>query len=353
MLFSNFSHEQLVNPTDLNFADFGHVRGITMVSTKTSERSYPRPQPIKYSVNNSRTDSCSLDECFTMFSYCYPFRAYFYTPDDLAKADMHLSDNIQLIPITHALYGGDYRTMDASNACVFVLLLQVLRPGSDSGLSILSSLPNWGGHGRNHIISVTEGLEYLDLNAFRGTSKALLASHAWQTNAGYRHSFDIHIPLLPISVNMPTNIKFPSLSWKKYFLLYPDVDQIKWTGPDIKDLKEQLNSLEKVQDRKTFPMHSFTHTGYEEMVKTLHLLEGDTSSHNLDFVLESDIFKIMNQSHFVLIISSLLDSNQFHFILKEALKAGTVPIIIGGASTLPLDELIEWKRVSITWSIQR
>ena len=330
-----------------------------MVSTMSSEKPEMFPRRIQiahHSGNNSTTEPCTLDECFTIYSHCYPFRAYFYTPDDLKEADVHLPQNIQLIKITSAIYNGDYRTNDASNACVFVVLLQVLRPGNDPGLCVLSKLPHWGVHGRNHIIVVTKGLEYIDLNAFRGSHKALVATHAWQGsqgNDGYRHSFDIHIPLLSIPGNVPTNNNFPSLSKKKYFLLYPDLDRRKLAGSNFKDLKDQLHSLQRAHDRKTFPMHSYTVTGYEEMVKTLHLLQSNTSSHDLNNILDSDIIKLMSQSHFVVILSSLLDSNQFHFLSKEAFKETTIPIIIGGTSRFPLDDLIEWKRVSITWSIQR
>ncbi len=341
------------------FSDFEYVRKVTMVSTTASEKPemFPnRIQKVHHSGNYSTIEPCTLDECFTIFSHCYPFRAYFYTSDDIKEANVHLPENIQLIKITSAIYNGDYRTNDTSNACVFVVLLQVHRPGSDPGLRMLSRLPHWGEHGRNHIIAVTKGLEYIDLNAFRGNHKALLATHAWQGshgNDGYRQSFDIYIPLLSIPGNVPTDNNFPSLSMKKYFLLYPDLDRRKWKGANFKDFMDQLNSLQRAHDRKTFPMHSYTVTGYEEMLKTLHLLQSNTSSHDLNLILDSDIIRLMSQSHFVVILSSLLDSNQFHFLLKEAFKETTIPIIIGGPSRLPLDDLIEWKRVSITWSVQR
>ncbi len=299
----------------------------------------------EYSAVNLSSEPCTLDDCFTQFSHCYPFRAYFYTPGDLRIANIHLPENVTLIPITQTLYHGDYRTYDTTNACVFVLFIQVLGPGSDL---VLSRLPHWTGNGRNHIIAVTEGIEYLDLNAFKRHSHAILASHTWEINQHYRHEFDIHIPLVSIHANETTNYKPPNFDNRKYVLLYPYLDGRKWTGPNIEAALKELTFIKNQDNKKRFPIHIYNPVPYEVLKQSSLASQGNVNS-----LSDSDVIKLMGQSHFLLLFTSYLEANQFYLLLKEALKGATIPVFIGWKYRLPLEDLIEWKRISLTWPLHR
>ncbi len=305
---------------------------------------------------NITSEPCTLDECFTHFSHCYPFRAYFYTPQDLTVASIDLPENIQLVPVTQTLYHGDYRTFDASNACVFVLLIEVLGAGSDPELSFLSSLPHWGVDGGNNIILVTEGIQYLNLDAFKRHSHAVLAFHKWEAHKEYRQLFDIHMLMLSIHANQSVTYNPPRFDIRRYVLLYPNLDRSKLTGyKNIDSVLSQLTIIKKQNNKKIFPIRSYNVRTYEANLQSAMTSPGYYGNINYKSiaVTDGDVIKLMGQSHFLLLFASFLEADQFYLLLKEALKGATIPVIVGGTYRLPFEEIIEWKRISVTWRLHR
>ncbi|XP_076454154.1 exostosin-like 3 isoform X2 [Babylonia areolata] len=292
---------------------------------------------------NQRSESCLMDTCFE-FSRC-PLRSgfpvYFYTPEELSS----VSKEFVTSPANDSQGGRLYATRDPERACVFVVVVgtgKTTQTSADNINAFLQSLPHWN-DGRNHLL-INFGQTFdTDIN----TGQAVIAQPAFRTD--FRQNYDIVIPpspgtrtgdvwsqLLPIC---PAHRKYLVSFWGEYIPVQAESTEVQKVESTISSAFKDLEGTNVVV--------SCGQTPAAGLPSEWGLCGG-----------ESDRLRLLAQSSFTLLLSpldhSLTSTVAFQTRLREALKQGAVPVILGHMQkNLPFAELLRWEDALVTLPLNR
>lgn len=349
----------------------------------------------------SSSQSCQMENCFD-FSRCSlvsGFPVYVYNPMEYFIKGSPIGEST-ISDFLEYFSQSVYRTTVASKACVFIVLMGEFKeqnsPDPRDVENFISHLPHWGGDGRNHVLlNLASSTQGRDIFQGVNTGRAMLVQSAF-TSTGFRHKFDVLIPpnLGPVK---PDNVwqELPMMSplRRKYLLSYwgqfVSPEKSYQSGVNIRDYdsdgsekgKEQgfVNNM-VVPQRKplaairtpspVLSSHSLYSHVEQAIVSSLKSFQSSSQSNIFvdfscgqysfipstpaDWALcgtESARMERIFQSTFTLIISPLnmsIDSTTaFQTRVYEALRHGSVPVILGSHGQLPFSEVVRWNTAAI------
>lgn len=345
--------------------------------------------------------NCQMESCFD-FSRCSlvsGFPVYFYDPFEFSFEHAQL-DKFVLDSFSSFFENNVYRTMRPSAACIFVLVVgeisQSRTPIVRELESFLHSLPHWNGDGRNHVlINLARSLKNTDIFKHVNIGRAILAQSPY-LHSPFRDRFDILIPpALGSSTSEHSWKGLPSISplRRKYLLSYwgQFITSSSNRHSNLSNQRININQerdnmfnrgrrLLSIVDSMSFsPSHSqsffsqieqaiasslknFQSSHPDSIIVDLACSQVDAASSVVpsDWALcgtEAIRKEKLLQSTFTLIIpplnSTLFSTLAFQVRIFEALKFGSIPIILGSSTHLPFMEILRWELASITIPIPR
>ncbi|XP_064652243.1 exostosin-like 3 [Lineus longissimus] len=326
---------------------------------------------------------CKMYNCFD-YSRCSVtsgFPVFFYNPEDYPLLKSEIEDFVKN-SVMHALNSSPHVTYDAHIACLYVVIL-----GDTIGVRTtpeyleqkLRSLPYWRGDGRNHVIlNLSNRYDGTDIFEHVNTGRAMIAQSVFSSSR-YRDKFDLVVPpLLGIA---------HGTVWEELPLLLPIRRKYLFSfNGSFRHLGRtgslQGGDLEK--SRLRFIPYSKSRTSgglipgvitdenfivdYLKKIPISHPQDGvlfhfdcNTNSEvvpslNAEWALcgpESERYDLLKQSTFNLILApvnnSVISTLTFQTRLFEALKFGSIPVILGQQVALPYEEIIRWDKATITF----
>ncbi|KAH9513647.1 Exostoses (Multiple)-like 3 [Bulinus truncatus] len=330
----------------------------------------------------SSLQQCHMESCFD-FSRCSlvsGFPVYFYTLEDsvlgknlLSFLQKYISENV-------------YRTESAAAACVFIVFVGDgnVEKWLDSKdfENFLHRLPHWNGDGRNHVlVNLALKSKLADLLAGVNAGRALIAQSNF-VGTKLRNMFDVLIP--------------PALGgyhgehvWQELPLLSPVRRKymLSYWGQFIPPVKysSESNSLSDIYNGpagyvNNVSIHRKPLSVTESASVYSHIenaivssLKSFQNSHISNFIIdvscgehgvsvstpgdwavcgsEAARKEKITQSTFTLIISplnsTLYSTLSFQSRVYEALKHGSIPVILGSLGQLPFSEVLRWDLAAV------
>lgn len=347
----------------------------------------------------SSSHHCQMETCFD-FSRCSlvsGFPVFFYNPKGFQRFGLSISANI--ISALEKFVGKNvYVTKNAASACIFIVVIGDLEERKHHKSKVvenfLQELPHWNGDGRNHILlSLAETSGSTD--AFYGinTGRALIAQSTF-LDTKFRENFDILIPpnLGPgTSQNSWQQLPLLSPVRRKYLLSYwgqfipqnklPDeVNNASVNHLDPKHINGFVNNVPFQRRTLSSIDSSNYHSVYSHIEQAIVMsIKSFQAGHQSNFYVdvscgehgvstavigdwalcgtESSRKEKIIQSTFTLIISplntSLYSTLAFQARVFEALKHGSVPVILGSHGRLPFSEVLRWDTAAIILPMPR
>ncbi|XP_060518038.1 exostosin-3 isoform X1 [Cylas formicarius] len=333
--------------------------------------------PILQPIPRNRSVNCKMFSCFdhSRCSLTSGFPVYLYDPDQYpVMHDGWDVDGFLKTTLKQALGLNPHLTSNPAQACIYLVLVgEALKDADDAGENgeifppldseALKRLPYWGGDGRNHILL---NLARRDLSANSGdifsvvdTGRAIVVQSTF-TRRRFRADFDLIVPpvLGPPGGDIWRECA-PMLPARRRYLL-------SFQG-EIKSNKSNVRHVAYPRDRDDVELNSFILDHLRQLVKT-HTsdqisLEFECVPANDDFMdtgpqdwalcgTDSSRRGVLKDSTFVLIFApasdELLSTTLLQARVYEALRAGAVPVVLGGDQVkLAYDEVIQWRRVGI------
>ena len=300
------------------------------------------PKDISMSKLSSsfKTDSklrinCKLSSCFKLQKCPHggSFLAHVYKLQNVRVMSNTTQELYTMLESLQSL-------TDVSAApCIYIVIIDTSLQNSPKAIeNFLHKLKYWQGEGHNHIIiNFAKG----DLLATVDTGRAMIAQTTFGPRAPYRREFDIVIPpLMSLRKSGPVwENSAPQLpANRKYMLSFVgnygkpkkgsrnentiSVDDLKQLSSEAKDMLIQLSC--QVDEE-------FSNYNYWQLCW----------SHN-------ERAKVLKASTFALIIQFGDDQTMTLVRLMEALQYGSIPVIISDNVLLPLSDIIDWHRATIT-----
>lgn len=298
---------------------------------------------------------CKMYSCFD-FSRCSVFSrfpVFFYD----FELDLNIGELHPFVQEAVNKYANRniYRTLDPSTACVFVAVVgqQVNRISSSKLEEAIHKLPYWHGDGRNHILVnfMRDEMDDVDIFGNINSGRAILVKSPF-VKTMFRSGFDI---VIPPSVGKSDGDVWDELTMvspirRKYF--------VSFIGSFNENVQSQ-NSLESDIDLSvdqsviTFLKNVQSKIDPEIYIQFScdNIMPGAINGEYS--MCQSDVTRqeILQQSTFSLIIAptnySYASTNIFQLRLYEALKFGTIPVILGDHVTLPFMEILDWKKALV------
>ncbi|XP_070209496.1 exostosin-like 3 [Littorina saxatilis] len=361
------------------------------------------PQRIIFDASVSETvpptsspRRCMMESCFD-FSRCSlvsGFPVFFYDPEDYESPDSLPVEEFVLTSVVSSLSQNMYLTDDPSSACVFVVLMGEAKLGpvyKGKMENILHELPHWNGDGRNHLLlNLARTNKNTDYFVNVNTGRAVIAQSSFLSTP-FRNNFDVIIPpslghasgdvwfqLPPLS---PARRKYLVSFWGEYI---PSSQSSRQTDfqqfGDSYDARDQHGrNLKQVQESQGFVNSRPGAQGYLSFESAIVMWLKELQAKMTDIAvvdlscgsgrpvgLETEWGlcgeveqrqNILNQSTFTLLIFPLNDSltstHVFQTRLYEALKYGSVPVVLGFHRRLPFDEIVNWDKAVLTLPLPR
>ena len=299
------------------------------------------PKDISMSKLSSsfKTDSkskvnCNLSSCFKLQKCPYggSFLAHVYK---IQNVGVMPNTTEELYTIFESL---PYLTDVSATPCIYIVLIDTSLQNSTKALeNFLHTLKYWQGEGHNHII-INFGKS--DLSTV-DTGRAMIAQTTFGPRAPYRREFDVVIPPLvnlrksgPVWENsapqLPANRKYMLSFMGNY--RKPKKGSRNENTISVDDLK-QLSSEAK-----------------DMLIQLSCQVDEEFSSYN-EWQLcwsHNERAKVLKASTFALIIQFGDDQTMTLVRLMEALRYGAIPVIISDNVLLPLSDIIDWHRATIT-----
>lgn len=347
---------------------------------------------------------CKMETCFD-FSRCSlvsGFPVFFYDPQEISL-DYPPLDEFVLSSVVNSFGRNVYATDDPSGACVFLVLMGEIKGAlsPDKLEHFLYSLPHWNGDGRNHILfNIARNTHVSDLFINVNTGRAVLVQSSFATST-FREGFDIIIPPSLGLAGGDVWSEIPPLSpiRRKHLLSYwgeyiPTHQQVRMKN-FLHNVNFELNEDEAKQFRKL--QAAVEGEGEDRVDESQKLL--DTDSEADDSTLGNAIIswlkelqlgmgdnalvelscggakvagmetewglcgeashrsEMLSQSTFTLLLlptnESLISTTIFQTRFYEALKYGSIPVILGLERWLPFDEVLNWEIATFTLPLPR
>ncbi|XP_059165262.1 exostosin-like 3 [Physella acuta] len=332
----------------------------------------------------SSSQHCKMESCFD-FSRCSlvsGFPVYFYSEAEYTNGFTNLES---IYSVLKTIFDQNiYITNTPANACVFIVLISGLvdeKHFDPKKLeNILLELPHWGGDGRNHVL-LNLATTTASNNLLHGvnTGRALIAQSSF-TSKMFREKFDVLLPpnLGPITSDTIWQA-LPPLSpvRRKLLLSYwgqfvpPEKPESGANGGDghVKDFVNNMQRKPLSVDDTHAGYNSFSHIE-QAIVSSLKSFQnghqsnfyvdvscgehGATAITPGDWALcgtEAARKEKIIQSTFTLVVSplnsSLYSTIAFQTRVYEALKHGSIPVILGSQGQLPYSEVLRWDSAAI------
>ncbi|KAG8199824.1 hypothetical protein JTE90_000912 [Oedothorax gibbosus] len=339
---------------------------------RISDEALLRPLP------HGKIRGCRTHLCFD-YSRCSltsGFPVYFYQTEDSSTG----TDSQRHIrtAVTEALNGNIHITFDPSIACVYVVLLVGSEPKPLD--TYFRSLGHWNGDGRNHLLL---NLASDGDNLLKGvnTGRAIVIQSSF-TTAEFRNEFDIIAP--PFIDADDSKLYLYAPARRKFLLSFQGEfkkSKLVLNSRRLSSTKELAAGNDLYNSRKLsgstfdvdFPTddpessESLAEDAIVDVLKKMQLSDlgdnfffqfsctgpspsGLASEWLLCGTSESRL-TVLEQSTFSLLIGpldhNLLSTAQVHIRVMEALKTGSVPVILGDHLRLPFDEFLDWRRAVV------
>ncbi|GJQ82814.1 hypothetical protein Trydic_g13516 [Trypoxylus dichotomus] len=344
--------------------------------------------PVLPAISRQLARNCRMFSCFdhSRCSITSGFPVYLYDPDKYPV--MHYGwdiDGFLKTTIKQALGYNAHFTSNPREACVYLVLVgEALRDNDDisdhAGKFVdvspldskaLKRLPYWGGDGRNHILL---NLARRDLSTNLGdtfpsldTGRAILVQSSF-TYQLYRPGFDLIVSPVLGPPGGDVWQECPSMvpARRRYLLAFQGEMRRSSTSRDFRpstvenpyDLKDDdehveldkfiVDHLKGLVTGSTNDKFLFEFECVPASDDTMNTGESDWGLCGTD----SSRKAILKESTFTLIFapksSELLTTSLLQARIYEALRAGAIPVILGGDQIqLAYNEVIQWKRVCI------
>lgn len=293
--------------------------------------------PVNPSVHldppGSNNPPCTMATCFD-HSRC-PLTSSF--PVYLYDTSQSLASIFLKTAVSQTVGYNPHFTLDASKACIFLVLLG---EGASPELHKLKDLPYWSGDGRNHVLL---HLTRLDLKPESSvmpnidTGRAIIAQFHHDK---FRPGFDLPIGVArgPPGGDVWSDAAMMLPARRKYLFSFQGSLKNQEKGFNISELQSFLSTTsdEIVFDTTCKPSGMFRQSA------------DDWALCGTDEMRE----KLLRESTFVLIPASK-PSPVIGVRLYEALKSATIPIIVGDDVILPYNEVIRWSGAIVQVALAR
>lgn len=341
---------------------------------------FPNSLPrINKPPNSNDYVSCKLSTCFdhSRCSITSSFPVFLYDPDTtLVNNQGYDIDGFLKTTIKQTLGYNAHLTKDPRIACVFLVLvgealsdqetlrnnryantIDVKSPSTNEILNVtaLQRLKYWGGDGRNHVLInfARRDLSTGSRNVFVGlnTGRAMLIQSTFN-EAQYRHGFDVIVPPIlgkpggdvwqECTSMLPARRKF-LLSFQGEMVAINRTSSVNSEEQAIDEfiidhLKEISNGVHSDKFYLQFECNPATEQTNLAVNKDWYLCGTDNSRRT---ILRDSTFALLLVPDQTMVSSTLLQARVY-----EALRAGAIPVILGGDQVeLPFSEMIEWRRV--------
>ncbi|XP_023287673.1 exostosin-3 isoform X2 [Orussus abietinus] len=337
--------------------------------------------PVVPSISDPRP--CRMFNCFdhSRCALTSGFPVYLYDPDQFSVVNLGWDvDGFLKTTIKQTLGYNPHITTNPAEACIYIVLigeaLSIQRRRFPKSLKPidnkkLQSLPYWGGDGRNHILlNLARRDLSVDLgNIFDGTDtgRAMLVQSTFFRNQ-FREGFDLIVPpiLGPPGGDVWQECAQMLPARRKYLLSFqgemkpaksPSTPhEIDDAEVDLEKLAVDENNLDSFIIQHLKDMSSgnildkffiqFECIPASEERKTVELPDWSLCG------IDSSRKAILKDSTFVLILApsnvTFLTTSSMQARLYEALRAGAIPVILGGDQILlSFNEVIAWRRAVI------
>ena len=302
----------------------------------------------------NRYQTCTMETCFD-YSRCSLFSEFpVYVYDSKIDIEPLLPESEIVEQVASLLSEkSPYITSNAQQACLYVVVIGELEENvfSSVGESWLHALPYWRGDGRNHLlvqVSYHKTVQNILKNVDSG--RAILAQSNFETNQ-MRLGFDIVLPPLTYSNFIQEEIDFGKArqdveyqvpAMRHYFLSFEG----EWGGNTEDELYNNFNSIltkfreEQIGGKYLIKSHCTIDQQNVRGFDSEWILCGDSTSR----------MAATSQSTYVIIPpppKSKKSSVLFLTRLKEAIKSGSIPVVVGNEATLPYDEFVDWNKAAV------
>ena len=291
-----------------------------------------------------------------------PYLTYLYNQTELEKVHKHLSMEVDKHVFT-SLSDIDYVTSDADAAGLFVVILsRFARNNKFLNRNVLQKLPYWNS-GRGHvIICLQTEADDIDVIEVLSVEQAIVAQSTFLAK-NYRVSQHVITPPYAKSSNVDAISNFPPLlPVRRRHLIY-------FSGrPENggKRFVQLCNSNAAIFCRDPAKGVNPTKTPLEPRSGEYNLHFTCSDHYNKSSFSEWQLCSnaterrvMLSDSTFTLLPSDLSEKSSvsFQIRLAEALKYGSVPVVIGNTPypPLPYDEILDWRKalLFVPWHVSR
>ena len=313
--------------------------------------------------NNFRL-RCHGYDCFD-FSRCAlnsQFPVYVYDIDSIGLADSRHQH--KLLNIINALKSNPHYTPDPSKACLFVVVIDTdaLQRSHDqySTHAYLRRLPYWIENGQNHIIiNIANKSSFSDVFQTSESYFSVIAQSAFSASS-YRNDFDVVLPTFVNDSSIDAWQLLPPLLPAKREHILSFEGELQLAQDHSRELQLSRSNDSTKQDGN-FDMglaNILTDIALNSALDKFYFrficdrTDNFTISKQNEWLLcDSPEHRetILKRSTFALIIAppnpDSLSTITLQIRLSEALKSGTIPVILGSHVHLPFDNAIKWDKV--------
>jgi len=302
----------------------------------------------------NRYQTCTMETCFD-YSRCSLFSEFpVYVYDFKIDVEPLVSESEIVEQVASLLSEkSPHITSDAQQACLYVVVIGELTENVFSSVveSWLYALPYWRVDGQNHLIvqvSYHKAVQNILKNV--DTGRAILAQSNFETNQ-VRLGFDFVLPPLTYSNFIQEEVDFGKArqdveyqvpAMRHYFVSFEG----EWVGNKEDEFYNTFNSVltkfreEQIGGKYFIKFHCTIDQQNIRGFDSEWILCGDSKSR----------MAATSQSTYVIIPlppKSMKASVLFLTRLKEAIKSGSVPVIVGNEAVLPYDEFLDWNKAAV------
>jgi len=304
------------------------------------------PLPIKPSALDKKTMLPPVNGLWCDMEFCFDYSRCSIT-SGMPVYVYPSSTKVRPILIS-ALQASSNLVADANSACLFIHIIR------DPSESLPDRLTHWRGDGRNHLLIPDPGVRVVPSPGSRDLfyGRAMLAQ-SFGNLTTFRPNFDLVLPPLN-QASVPVWDVSPNLLpiTRKYLLsFHGQINNVKSLETENELLNQVIASLKEMEETKT---------------KDKFSLKFDCEGEPEGLVDHGDWFlcqdskrrkETLDISTFTLVLSgsdpTLVSSDALQHRLYEALRSGSIPVILGTRIKLPFAQFVDWSRLSVQLPIHR
>lgn len=314
---------------------------------------------------------CKMGNCFdhSRCSLTSGFPVYLYDPDttSILKPGYDIEGFLKTT-IKQTFGYNAHLTSNPEKACVFFVVVGEALPEQNGirnvrysahiqnsqhnytqdNLKNFSSLPYWGGDGRNHVIlSLSRRYTGLGNNLYNvDTGRAIVAQSTFYSNQ-FRPGFDLIVPPLlgPPGGDVWQDCASIVPARRKYLLSFQGELTINKEA-DVLDefIVEHLKEISDGPTQDKFLLQFECVPATEHQSNTLNIRDWSLCG------TENSRKAILKESTFVLILApsvNFVSSTLFQSRIYESLRSGSIPVVLGDHVKLPYSETVDWRKIVI------